>query len=67
MLAIYDTIIPRITEPEEIIQDIYIVVLNPFLSVRAVTFGITISEEISNTPTSFMEAITVILDNIIKR
>lgn len=58
---------PKTTEKIEIAHEINIVFLNPFPSINAVMFGITINEEISRTPTSLIDAIIVMLAIIINR
>lgn len=57
-------IIPNTTENTDIAHEISIVFLNPLPNINAVMFGITISEEISKTPTSRIDAIMVILARI---
>ena len=63
----YDINIPPITDMIAIKIDINKVFLNPFPSIIAVIFGITINEEISKTPTNLTEAITVRPASTIKR
>lgn len=53
--------IPNTTENTDIAQEINTVFLNPLPSISAVIFGITISDEISKTPTSLIDAIMVML------
>lgn len=53
--------IPNTTEKTDTAQEINIVFLNPLPSINAVMFGTTISDEISKTPTSLIEAIMVML------
>ena len=59
--------IPNTTENTDIAQEINIVFLNPLPNISAVIFGITISEEISKTPTSLIEAIMVMLARIMNK
>ena len=63
----YDITIPTTTERTAIKIDINNVFLNPFPNIIAVIFGITINEEISKTPTSLTEVITVTLASTMKR
>ena len=63
----YDIIIPPITDRTAVKIDINNVFLNPFPNIIAVIFGITINEDISKTPTSRREAITVTLASTMKR
>lgn len=48
---------PNITQNTDIAEEINVVFLNPLPSNKAVMFGITINEEINNTPTSLIDAI----------
>jgi hypothetical protein len=67
MSAAYDAIIPVTTENTEIDTANIIVFLKPLPSIMAEMAGITISDEISNIPTSRIDAITVMLAMTIKR
>ena len=60
----YEVTIPPITDKTAMIMEINAVFLNPFPNVIAVIFGITISDEISKTPTNRNEVITVTLASI---
>lgn len=59
--------IPNTTENTDIAQERNMVFLNPLPNISAVIFGITISDEISKTPTSLIEAIMVILARIMNK
>ena len=61
----YEVIIPPITDKTAMIMEINAVFLNPFPNVIAVMFGITINDEISRTPTSRNEVITVTLARVL--
>jgi hypothetical protein len=63
----YEITIPAITDKTAIIIDINAVFLNPFPNITAVILGITISDEISKTPTNLNEVITVTLASTMKR
>ena len=63
----YDITIPPITDRAAVKIDINNVFLNPLPNIIAVIFGITINEEISKTPTSRTEVITVTLASTMKR
>jgi hypothetical protein len=65
--ATYEITIPINTDETAIIIDINAVFLNPFPNIIAVTFGITINEEISRTPTKRTDAIRAKLARLIKR
>jgi len=65
--VMYDTTIPNNTDETATIIDINAVFLNPFPNIIAVMFGITISEDISNTPTSRSDDITARLARAINR
>ncbi len=66
-LTMYDRNMPITTEVIEMSIEISTVFLNPVPNIMAVIFGITISEEMSKTPTNLMEAITVKLARIMKK
>lgn len=66
-LAMYDRNMPITTEVIEMSIEISTVFLNPVPNIMAVIFGITISEEMSKTPTNLMEAITVKLARTMKK
>ena len=59
--------IPNTTENTDVAQERNMVFLNPLPNISAVIFGITISDEISKTPTSLIEAIMVILARIMNK
>ena len=63
----YEITIPPITHTTEVKIDINKVFLKPFPNIIEVIFGITINEEISKTPTSRTDAITVILASNMNR
>lgn len=66
-LTRYDRNMPITTEVIEMSIEISTVFLNPVPNIMAVIFGITISEEMSKTPTNLMEAITVKLASTMKK
>ena len=65
-LRMYDIIIPDSPENTATKADINAVFLNPFPNIMAVILGITINDEISNTPTNRIDVITVILASTMK-
>lgn len=66
-LTMYDRNMPITTEVIEMSIETSTVFLNPVPNIMAVIFGITISEEMSKTPTNLMEAITVKLARTMKK
>src|SRR6476646_4650721 len=62
-----ETIMPTITEQADTPQDMIAVFLNPLPIVIAVMFGSTMRDDMSNTPTNFIDAMTVTLAITMKR